>query len=496
MRPAFRLILSALIIGLLAVPIFARDSIQGENCRIPAETVIKGTLFVFCQNLQIEGRVTGNVIGIALRADISGKISENVYLAGLELDLNGTIARDLHYIGLLMNLNAPGTAPHRPVGGQVIFAALSAQLANSASIHGQIIGIGYQLLIDGAVQGEINYWGSAFVLNSTLSGDVYATVGNPEADASDLQALLLPLNITPELVTPGLLIHSSAAIDGSLFYHSPVEAQIAGTVSGQIIYQSTTPALLPIVPEAGVLNVFFDQFLRETTVLLTVGLLGLTLAAQPFQIPLVNLRWRPVPSFVIGMLLFILSFPITLALLLLTTIVLLILALLQLEGVLLVAASLLTLLDIGIIGIFYFTAIFVARTVFALGLGRLILHLLRHRISPRTNLLSLIIGVLAFALLASLPVLGFLFNAGALFMGLGAIASVALEWLQAVRDRGSYGAPPAAPAPLSNLPAVDSEAPALPPAPSEPPPALPPPSRLGLNNLPDGFDADAFFSDE
>lgn len=500
-KPLRLMVLATALCLLAAGATLARSLHQGEDCTVPADTVIEGTLFTLCQNLTIAGRVEGNVIGIGLRSHISGDIGKNVYLAGLELTHRGNIGGDLHYAGLKMNLAASTSATHQPLQGQIIFAALSAQIGSGVTVAGPITGMGYQLLLDGAVKGEISYWGSAFALTSVVHGDVYAAVGNPAAVATDLETLLLPLEIELSAVAPGLAIASSGTIRGALEYVGPVEAEILGTVRDSVTYHSTVPAIIPITPEQDLSRLFLDQFKREFAVLLTVGLLGLIIAPKPIHRPLTNLRRRPASSFVIGMLLFILSFPVALIMLLITALVILALALLQLDGVLLVIGSLLTLIDLSVIGIFYFTAILLARAVFAIGMGRLALRFAAGRAAagqrPR---LSLLTGVFLLALLASLPEVGFLINALALFMGLGAIAAATADWLHAFRgnrleshQRGSMDRRALVPQPRADDGVGESR-----PKANRPYASLSPPSSEapGLEDLPAGFDPDNFFSDD
>lgn len=499
MPKSLRLILFATALCLLAAgATLARSLRQGEECAVSSDTAIEGTLFTLCQNLIIAGRVEGNVIGIALRSEISGDVGGNVYLAGLELDLNGRIAGDLHYAGLTMNLTAQAGEAHQPVTGQIIFAALSAQIGEAVTIPGPITGLGYQLLLDGAVNGEISYWGSAFALTSNVHGDVFAAVGNPASPATDLETLLLPLDIELSAVTPGLAIASSATIHGELEYVGPVEAEIGGAVQGSVTYHSTTPAIIPIRPEHDLSRLFLEQFKREIAELLTVGLLGTIIVPKQFRSPLSNLRKRPASSFVIGMLLFILSFPIALILILITAIIVLLLALLQLDGVLLVIGSLLTLIDLSVIGIFYFTAILVARAIFAIGIGQLLVRIAAGgeaaRQMPRISLLA---GVMLLASLASLPEVGFLFNALALFMGLGAIAGAIADWLHSFRGN-AYSRQQAT---VSNQSAPVSQSLSdrkVEETASRHSAALLPPSSqpVGFEDLPEGFDPDNFFSED
>jgi hypothetical protein len=491
-RRTLVIILSGIFISLCTTGVvLAREMIQGEQCVVAADEVIEGTLFTFCQTLDVAGRVEGNIIGIALRARISGEVTESVYLTGTQLDLTGVIHRDLHFAGIILDLHSANETVHRPVKGQIIFATLSTTLADSVAIDGRVTGVGYQLLVYAHIVEEVNFWGSAFVLNDTIDNNVYVTVGNPESSGSDLEPLLIPLNITQEITDPGLLISTSGTINGTLTYHGPVMGDISGTVNGRINYSPSTPTIIPISDnDEGTINIFISQFTREITVLFTVGMAGLLFAPKTFPTPISNLRRRPLPSFVIGMLMFIVSFPIALILLLLTAIILLILALLRLDGVLIVAVSFLGLLDGTVIGVFYFLAIFIARAIFALGLGRFLIRLMfGHDGTQRTDILSLVAGVIVLAFLAALPSIGFLFNAAALFMGLGAITSIFLEWLQLLRNT-TYTVQ----SPLSVEIAPSSDATSLPT--HKPRALLPSSDDVGMRDLPDGFDPTLFFTDD
>lgn len=501
MRRTISLIILGIVISLMTTGVvFAREMIQGEDCTITADAVVTGTLFTFCQHLLVEGRVEGNIIGIALRATITGEVAENVYLVGLEFIHTGVIQGDLHYAGIILKLASPTVEPHYPLEGQLIFATLSTQLEDPVIIEGRITGIGYQFLIDAQVENEVNFWGSAFVVNNTITGDVYVTVGNPESSGSDLEPLLLPLNITQEIIDPGLIISTNGKIDGTLTYIGPVMGEISGVVNGRINYSSPTPVIIPIVPEEGTLNIYLQQFTREVMVLFTVGMGGLLFTPNLFVTSISNIRWRPVPNFVIGMLMFIVSFPIALILLLVTTIISLILALLQLDGVLIVITSFLMILDTTVIGVFYFVAIFIARAIFCLGFGRFILRTtIGHNDSLRMDMLSMIVGVIVMSFLMSLPAIGFMFNAAALFMGLGAITSVFLEWLQAVRDSTYTNVRTPRPnhIPLPPRFEVEAAATSFLDATHDRTHFLPPPSsEIGLKDLPEGFDPDFFFNDE
>ena len=88
------------------------------------------------------------------------------------------------------------------------------------------------------------------------------------------------------------------------------------------------------------------------------------------------------------------------------------------------------LVNIAGISVFYFVAIFGARALVGLAIGRLILRTLFLRTDVDENrwmpVLALVIGVGLLSLLTALPTFGILFNAFALFVGLGAILNVVI----------------------------------------------------------------------
>jgi hypothetical protein len=106
--------------------------------------------------------------------------------------------------------------------------------------------------------------------------------------------------------------------------------------------------------------------------------------------------------------------------------------------------------NIGAASIFYFTAIYVARMVVALGIGRFIMRLLkRYDGSTKALFLSLMIGDFLLALATTFPIsiIGWGINAIAAFLGLGAILILLQAKVRAFLDsapnapvkRSAYG---------------------------------------------------------
>jgi hypothetical protein len=98
--------------------------------------------------------------------------------------------------------------------------------------------------------------------------------------------------------------------------------------------------------------------------------------------------------------------------------------------------------------------------------------------------------VLLLALVSSLPLIGWVFNAGALFLGLGAILTMFLERVRTLRETLPT-TPPLAYESVATAPSATEIL--LPPPSATVPattdvPALPPLGGTGTDNLPEGFD--------
>lgn len=470
----------------------ARELLQAEECHVKPDETIQGTLFVLCRTLIIEGRVTGNLIGGVIEADISGIINGNLYLIGGQVDVTGRIGGDLHYAGLVLNI-FPQIAEDIPasiggvVGGDLFNLSLTTHLASGTRLYGSILTLGYQLIIDGEAVGEVSFWGSALQIGGRISGNIYATVGDPQSDSSQLETLLLPLPFDVSLTNPGLIVRSGGYVGGILQYTGPVAGQIDGELSHPPDY---TPIIInPTLPidEPGAFSLYLQQVLQEFWSLLLIGLLILALSPNIIQAPSPNLRLRPLSTFSVGMLTFILSFPIILISSLLGLLVILMLAVLRLDALLGAALVLVLILNAGGAVLFYFLSIFISRAIVCLALGRWLVRMLgRAGRQLRNSYLHYTVGVLILAITATLPVVGWVINALALFLGLGALLIFMLEYggrLRASSARYQYSA--TGPSPyardyphmLERRTSVVDE------------------NSLGMQNLPEGFDFSFFEED-
>lgn len=500
--------LTLFVLLLLTGNVSAREIFDGENCTIDADTVIEGNVLVLCGELTVDGHIEGHLMGAARTAHINGRVDGSVYLVGGHVEVTGEIGRDVHFAGVALDIREGAVFD---IGG-IVAASFSTTIEEGTTLTGSAIGASYQLIVNGDIEQEIVYWGSALEVRGQIGGDVDATVGDSLSDGASgqIETLLIPLDFFGfdlTLVDPGLRVLAPAQIDGRLTYFAPSPGVIRGTLAESPRFVSNAPAQLGEIgedPQRG-LGLFFGRVLREFATLGLIGLLGLLLMPRQMQATLRPIQVHPISTFSVGMLSFILSFPIVLIIFLISLLTVLLLNILPLDELVLVGAVVLGLANIGGAGLFYFTAIFIARVIVGLALGRFLLRLTRRDDgSFRSLLLSLVIGLFLLTLGGALPILGFIVYALSLFLGLGAILSVIRTRMQQLRGSEAPGEPgryttemlAVSPPVFASMPG-DSE--------TYTPSfmddwTLEPPSRPsrgpGMTNLPPGFDFSWFNDDE
>lgn len=460
--------------------ISARAVLDGDHCHVEPDTVIEGDLFVMCNELQVEGEVRGSILGAARSATISGQVRGSIYLLAGELNVTGTISKDIHFGGLLLNVR-DGTHFLQPYSS-IIAASLSVHLASEVHLPGHITNLGYQLIVDGTSDGEITFWGSALVVNGRIDGDVTATVGDRRSTdtGSQIETLLLPLSFDISLYNPGLVVAESGSVGGRLSYTAPAPATIQGEVS-RTVYTPSGDQLIgdtevgPARRASRYLTAVWQNFIT----LLLIGTVAVLIVPSPLQAPFKMLKIRPITTFGIGLIAFILSFPIILIVILLSLLLVTTLWLLNLDSIAFITGITLGLGTVGGAAIFYFGAIYVARVVVAFAIGRTLVRNLGFWDRPnlRWMLVELLAGTLFISLLASIPYIGWIFNAFALFLGLGAVLHALQQQINGTLNPASPSARPYVPEDTQRLPYFPEE-----------PERIPPPASPGTANLPEGFD--------
>jgi hypothetical protein len=447
----------------------ARQILQADQCLIQTDETVEGNLFVACRTLTVAGVVEGDLIGAAATASIEGTIEGSVYLAGGQLDVFGAIGGDLHFAGPVLRLHDGADLANGDLFG------LTLSTVSEDTIGGSIVAAGYELVLDGDVGRDVNFWGSSLTIDGEIGGNVDASVGDPQSGGvAELRALLTTTGV--DLTNPGLYVTERGMVNGQLTYTGPVEGEILAELPNDPEFQQviTQPDLTVITDSQSFgqsLTAYLSVVFYEFTTLGLIGIAALVVAPRALQAPIPTLRFRPLPSLGVGLITFILSWAVIFVVVLLGALIAGLFLLLQLRDLTLISAVLFTVFDLSMIGFYSLTAFFITRVIVALALGRLIMRkLFGSDTSLRALIASLLIGILVLALFTSLPIIGWLINALALFLGLGAMLTLLQEKLEQSRAARPM-------TPTDSIGAGQVPPPMVEDIPSEP----------GAENLPEGF---------
>lgn len=475
----------AALLCLVMGAVHAADIRQGSQCDVAAGETIDGNLFVVCRMLRVDGHITGNLIGMATGAVITGRVDGDIYLLAGEMEMRGAVGDDIHFAGSQMQLHED--ARLGDAHSDLLTLSLSTEIMPGAQLPGSLSAAGYQVRVDGTVDGELQFWGAALAINGAVGGAVDAQVGDSRVDISQWQTLF-DLLVNVPLLNPGLRVGEGARVEGALTYSSQSEGALAeGALAAPARY-------IPIIPqpdfsqiagqqdESRGLSSYLTQVAREFIALSIIGVIGLLLLPRPLQAPLDHLRARPLPSLVVGALGSVGLVIAATLFVLLTIIAVLLIGALQINELTLTVAAILGIVDVGGTGLLVFALMFISRVVVCLALGGLIFQFAAG--GRKLNLFAqLIAGVALLALVVALPLVGALAQWAAIFLGVGAMVLTTQARIDHLRESASpMPAYVAVNPPLLARPGDD-------PRPAPPPPPIINDERrpLGMDNLPEGF---------
>jgi cytoskeletal protein CcmA (bactofilin family) len=464
------LFLLLLIIGGTAVA----AQLTEQNCTIGVEETHVGDLIAVCRELVIDGRVEGRVIAVASTVQVNGTITQDQYLIARDVVLAGTFSDDVHVLAVKLDV----LPTVRWSQGDLLFAVVSTTIWGQANLPGNLSAVGYQLVVDGNVGGNLDYFGEMLRISGNVALDAHVRVGD---EAYTAASVILPIILGVTVDTPGFQILDQARLAGTLDYVSPVQLDLAEQVRGRVLHTRpyNPPTIEDLVAEQSrtdALRSYFGQVAQQVIALTALGVLLLLIAPWSIHRPVERVSSRPLMNIAVGFVGFILSFPLVILAIAATVVLILLLALLGVDALTLAGGITASLATLTSGSLFYFSAGYLARIVIASALGMFFIRrLTTDAPSIRDWMLSVGVGSLLIALVASLPVIGGVFGLLALSMGLGAI-------LRALRNALRLGSGAASPVRVVMPPKSFM----LPP--NAPPPIVEDPlTARGLDNLPQGF---------
>ncbi len=379
---------------------------------VEADEVIDDDLYIFGEEVTIDGDVKGDVFAFGRVIRVNGSITGDLFSAGQAIVISGHVGDDVRIAGQALRIDEEAV-----IGDDVLAAGLSFEADDASSVGGDWIFAGYQALLAGDIDGLINGSMANCEINGHVGGDVKLSV---DGDGNGVHAYTggSPPPISMPSLSEGLTIGDSAQIDGGLKYESKHEAKIDGAakITGDI--EHTLPPVQ--VKKAGKQAANQWDVVSKHLALLVIGLCVVLFAPAWTRGLSDRVKTQPLASFGLGFAgiagLILLLFVILAGMVAVAVIA----GLVKLTS-LVPVALVLGISSVAVLGVgFWFFTSYLATIVLSFFTGNLLLA----RISPRlaeSRFLSLVIGLVVLAGISCVPYLGSIVAWLVVLIGLGAL---------------------------------------------------------------------------
>lgn len=444
------LLVMILVFGLVQ-PAAAQGIVYGNI--VPVDTVIDQNLILTGYNVTIDGTVNGDVIAVGSRVTINGVVNGSLISAGEYININGEVTGSVYSVALALTMG-----PASMIGRDLYFLGIQLNMNQGSVINRDLYTIS---LLSASMAGKVER-------------NTYAEIG-PSAVVQmifDLAGWPLPNWLGSGALPPAWTAQQFAQAPFNFASASPMTFHGAGlgkltTTLASFEGNSLAPAA-EIDPQQ-----WADWgmgLLRNLVAFLLIGLLLAWLLPSLLKQSSNRLRTKPWPSlgwglvvYLVGWFLFGLLFTLVIALTIFFFTVSFVNLGFVVGGVGLASLSLAFML-------FWLSVFYISRIVVAFLFGRLLVGLVSKK-AASGRLAPLFFGVVLYALLASIPYLGFVVSALATFFGLGALwmtlrqikkASQVDAWIESgPAAEALVETTPEAPAPLSETVVVNAPEPEL-----------------------------------
>jgi cytoskeletal protein CcmA (bactofilin family) len=418
-----RSLILALLLILVAVPTAVGATLVTEDeYVVPADQTIEGNLYVFARTVTVKGTVTGDLVTAAQKVtiDTTGIVGEDVLAAGQSVIVRGTVEGDYRAAGFTVELD-----DNAATGGDLVGAAYSISAGEGSIVQGSVLAAGYQLLLDGDVAGDVRFAGAALDIQGSVSGNVVADVESTSESAPP--PLFFFGTAPPRSASPGLTLSDDAQIGGDLTLTTPDALEIEqGVVGGEVTIEQTETEQAEdetaAEEEEDLAAKATDQavaFAKRYLSLLVLGLVLLWLRPVTMRSAADVLSARKLPSLGWGFVTVAVAIVLTMLIPIVTIAVVAFLGLIQLQPLIAPVLAFGGLQwFVVVLGTYLLT--WVARIVFAVWSAQAIYR----RIAPKlagNRLALLLLGLLIYVVLVSIPYVGWLFKAVFILLGIGAL---------------------------------------------------------------------------
>lgn len=409
--------LALLLVVMGTRPALATEFRSGDTVVIAADEVIDDDLFISGQRVVVQGTVNGDLFAAGSEVEIGGVVSGSLFVAGQSIRISGTVKGSVYGGGMTVELG-----PTASVERNALFGVFDLQSRSGSRVARDLLIGGNQARLEGEVQQDVGFAGSALELNGRVGGDVSADVEAPGGAAVPFMGPGMPA-----LLAPGLRVGQGADIEGALVYTSTVaqDERIASQPGGGVVYQTPEPGSRRQTPQPqtglafNLANWVLDRA-RDFITLLVLGGLALWLLPQWLNQSTERARATPLSSAGWGLLVAIVGY------VGLAVIGLLLLGVGIAFGLITLGGLAQTALGVGLSGVglafavFTFLVAYGSKLVVAFLIGQWLVRRLLPNVT-RPEVWALLAGVAVYVLIRGIPLAGWLIGVIVTLIGLGAI---------------------------------------------------------------------------
>jgi cytoskeletal protein CcmA (bactofilin family) len=144
-----------IITVLLGIIFFVPQSVQAQEIitdgRVPAGTVVENDVFVFGDDIVVDGDVDGELFAFGSSVTINGNVSGSILSVAGTVDVNGEVDGSIYALGRDLTLGSEAST-----GRNLYFAGIRLTLSEGAMVGRDLVGVSLSAKINGTIGRDIN----------------------------------------------------------------------------------------------------------------------------------------------------------------------------------------------------------------------------------------------------------------------------------------------------------------------------------------------------